>query len=264
MKAKDLSVSIIVGFSWVLLANLLNGIYTSPDLSAPTLKTKTTSTTSEFSVIPVTPKNGGALDFLQLVFYIVIIAIAVGIVYGVYRLLRGSSFIRRMMKSPPKSQSLEKRVKSVSDARIKARSILERGLETGEYTWAVIEAYRVLDKELDAFRAIARPKHWTPKEYAYHVSRPIYQPAIKGIVEIFYRVQYGNQNARKEDVLDFLVLLDGIFVDEITPTKGREIANLIQKHDLSYDEVLIPRVADFTKPFMPGETVIEKEEDKDE
>lgn len=264
MKAKDLSVSIIVGFSWVLLANLLNGIYTSPDLSAPTLKTKTTSTTSEFSVIPVTPKNGGALDFLQLVFYIVIIAIIVGIVYGVYRLLPGSSFIRRMMKSPPKSQSLEKRVKSVSDARIKARSILERGLETGEYTWAVIEAYRVLDKELDAFRAIARPKHWTPKEYAYHVSRPIYQPAIKGIVEIFYRVQYGNQNARKEDVLDFLVLLDGIFVDEITPTKGREIANLIQKHDLSYDEVLIPRVADFTKPFMPGETVIEKEEDKDE
>ena len=77
-------------------------------------------------------------------------------------------------------------------------------------------------------------------------------------------MQYGKQEATKNDVMDFLTLLDGIFVQEVTPTIGQEIANLVQRHELSYQEVLIPRVADFTKPFVPGGTVIEKEEVRDE
>ncbi len=265
MKAKDLSISLAIGFGWVLLANILNGIYTSPDLSSPSIATKTTTTGEETTRnISIPSRSAGSSAILQILVFVFMGIVIIGVLYALYKVMPESSFIRRIGRSPGRVETMEKKVKSLSDARLRAKDILQKGLETGELTWAVIEAYRVLDKELDAFRAVARPKHWTPKEYAYHVSYPIHQPSIRGIVEIFYRIQYGRQNATKGDVLDFLLLLDAIFTEEITPTLNEKVSALVNKHDLSYDEVLIPRVADFTKPFMPGGAIIEKENDKDE
>jgi hypothetical protein len=108
--------------------------------------------------------------------------------------------------------------RNLEDARIAAYRIIEEGLQNGTYTESFVEAYIALDLALDDFRDIKRPKHITPKEYAFSVSTPVFRPSVFRFVSRFYELRYGGRHANEEDLLAFREQLNFLFIDEVTPT----------------------------------------------
>ena len=88
---------------------------------------------------------------------------------------------------------------------------MNNSLASSNYTEGYIEAYQILDEDLDFFREIARPKFYTPKEYAFSVKNPVFKPAVYQFVKIFYGIRYGSIEATESNVKSDKTLNGKIF-----------------------------------------------------
>ena len=257
-KSNDTLIFVGVTIAWILLIIGVNMIPAStPDLSEPSLPETTSSSnpsepliSSTFSVKPDNDQNSETINNIAILLKKLLYVFLFIVIYLLYRLIMANykGFKLRKIRKEKHEEVENKDIYSLKMASINAEKILQEALKMGNYTEGVIKAYHVLDKQLASFREIARPEYWTPKEYAYRVKEPIYQNAVKGIVEIFYKVRYGQKSATKEDVLDFLLFLKGIFIDKLNPSLEEHINSKISLKE-NYDGIYIPRVYDFTKPF---------------
>ena len=93
-----------------------------------------------------------------------------------------------------------------------------------------------------------RPKHVTPKEYAFSVSLPVFRAGVFRIVSTYYDIRHGSKEATKGDLYSFRQQLDYLFVDDI-PEDTREEWEMEFKHSTSNDyDFKIPRYTDHTRP----------------
>jgi hypothetical protein len=196
---------------------------------------------------PVEPSGNplvGILDFLQIV---VLIGLGILIILFLYR-AAGWYRYNSFRFSRNKEKVIQEQIKKIKDARTRAYEIIEKGLKSGNYTSAFIEAYHALDESLDYFREIRRPKYWTPKEYAYSVSEPVFQASVYRFVDTFYRLRYGMQSAERDDLLNFRLELDYLFVDDVPDDVKQSWITQFDRIKANRIKYQIPRLIDPTKP----------------
>jgi hypothetical protein len=209
----------------------------------------TTSKTTSFSPTnggPTTGTGSNANLFRNIMFVLLVVAIG-GILFYLIRSLYVMSS-SRIQSSEEMEKLEEKKVKKLIDARTQAYQILRDGIVNKTYTESYIKAYHALDKDLDYFREIARPKYWTPKEYAFSVRDPLFRPSIYSFVKLFYNLRYGMQNAFQSDLEIFIQALDRLFTEDIDLTlRTRLLADY--KSELEGQSVYaFPSTRDPTKP----------------
>lgn len=177
---------------------------------------------------PIDPPQAD-LSWLSGFIQLLLIVLLVVALYFIFSFIQGrtnwGSFGR--MKSEAKSKA--KDVQRVKDARIEAFQFIEKGLQTQEYRNYYLLAYLALDEALNSFREISRPKHWTPKEYAYRVNEPIFQPSVFAFVSRFYDYRYGGYSATQEDLLNFQRELHHLFVNEVPEDEAKVMIDAYQK-----------------------------------
>ena len=129
--------------------------------------------------------NFSGLEYIQIIFYIITAVIVFILVYQLMKF--GSDIIgkRKRMVKDEKVISEKEAEKRLKDARTRAYVILNNCLISKDFTGGYIEAYQILDEDLDFFRDIARPKYYTPKEYAFSVKKPVFKPAVYQFVKMY-------------------------------------------------------------------------------
>jgi hypothetical protein len=242
-----------ITLSLFLIASIPAFISDNPDLSVPDRKETITTTSSESSTtttrtsittrsVPPPPDNP-----IPNILFILMGVIGVIFLFLIITRVRRYSAVSAREKSD-KIKSEAEGVFKLINSRDEAHKILKHSLETGSYTDSFIEAYQVLDKNLDYFREVARPKHITPREYAFSVREPIFRPSVYKFVKIFYDLRYGSRQAAMEDIQIFISALEYLFVDEIP---GEEIVNLNKNFEneiLDFKDFKIPDYFDPSKP----------------
>lgn len=249
---REISFYLLVGVLFFAAISLPIYFYPDPDLSPPeplpdqsqginsssaTQQPTTTQPTQEVFVDP--PQNRGLPNVAPLFGLIAVILLFIGIL---------SLVKRRGLTTMLSTQTEDVKVSKLKFSRDQARDILINARKSGDYTLAVIEAYQALDSALDNFREVARPKHWTPKEYAFSVRDPVFPPSVYRIISIFYEVRYGLNQATRENVETFLVYLDRLLVKE-NSKQEQELET--EKFDLTkqlWNQFEIPIKGDLTKP----------------
>ena len=199
----------------------------TPPTTSPTLSSSSISLVS-FAIV--------------LLFAILTIVMIFFVVRILRRKLRSSTLIKGGTKN------VEEKVQSLKFSRSRAESLLKLALETGEYTTGIINAYIALDEALDNFREIARPKHWTPKEYAMSVKQPVFRPTVYKIVEKFYEIRYGLRLAEEHEVKLFLELLNKLFDSEILGKEKDEMLQEFEKIKVQFLDYQIPTKGSLFKP----------------
>ncbi|MDH5402014.1 MAG: hypothetical protein OEY49_05950 [Candidatus Heimdallarchaeota archaeon] len=191
--------------------------------------------------------SGSMTNILQILLNIIIFGM---IFYALYFVIKKFN-ITKSSGTSINSNTEEENFIKLKFTRDISLSILERGLSSGKYSEAVYEAYVELDKALDNYREVSRPKYWTPKEYAYRVSKPIFRPNVYNIVNIFYKVNYGGQIATQADVLTFKNNLIKLFENENSEI---EIISAIERFKIIEEEwvkeyQITPFGTDYKKPI---------------
>ena len=241
-----------ITLSLFLIVSIPAFISDNPDLSVPdrreqitTSSTKsttasiTTSSSSTFSPPPENPVPDAIFYIMGLVGIIILFLIIVKV--------RGySKFSSREESDEIKTEA--EGVFKLKNARDAAFQILKQSFTTGAYTESFIEAYQVLDKNLEYFREIARPKHITPREYSFSVREPIFRPSVYKFVKVFYDLRYGSHQGEKEDVLIFISALEYLFTDEIPIEERLKLNKDFELEMLKFKEFKIPDYFDPSKP----------------
>lgn len=195
-------------------------------VSRPTITTTTklvsTKSSSGFSILAV----------------IIVILVLIAII-----LLIKSSRRKITLKKPIHSD-----VEHLIFSRDEARKLLQESLSTKKYSTAVVDAYLKLDDSLNTFRNAFRPKFWTPKEYAYRVRDPVFQPSVYKIVEIYYEIRYGYKERTREHVLAFLKYLDILLIKEVPKSEILKMQEELNQITQKYKEFVIIPKGDLTKP----------------
>lgn len=234
-------------FISILFFTLVSGpafFYPKPDLTPP--PSNNPSQVTNTPSISYNPGNGsqslGSFNFYILLFVLGIIALIVFIIqFGNYYTKTRNSRERKILEDSEK-------VSKLKFSRNEALKILENALITGNYTQGVIDAYLALDKALDNFREISRPKDWTPKEYAFTVREPIFRPSVFHIVDIFYYTRYAMKEANKEHITQFIFYLNRLFTNEVDEQeKDSEIKEFLKAKE-RWNLYAIPIRGDLTKP----------------
>lgn len=242
---------LLIGLGVFVTITIPGFLHNQPDLSQPNNIDTTTTTQTTNTVTtqpPPNPGSGGSSPLTQLpnllrIVILVIVVIVLILLISQFRTIRQSTFKREGKEKKEKEQ-----VRQLSRTRDTALEILRNSLITGDYTSSFIEAYVELDHKLEYFRDIARPKHFTPREYSFSVRQPIFQPNVYRFVKIFYRLRYGNQEADRQDIETFIDALEHLFEDEVPQILRNELW-MGFKHEMDmYKEFHIPRQFDLTKP----------------
>jgi len=243
-----------ITLSLFLIVSIPAFISDNPDLSTPDRKeqtsTTTTTTTTTISRSATTartnnppPHQGQVPDIL----FIIMGIVAVIFLFLVITRIRGYSTITDREKSD-KIKTEAEGVFKLINSREEAYKILKQSLKTGTYTKSFIEAYQVLDSNLDYFREVARPKHITPREYAFSVREPIFRPSVFKFVKIFYDLRYGSRHAAMEDILSFISALESLFVSEIPFEEINKMNEDFKNEIMRFKEFKIPEYFDPSKP----------------
>ena len=190
--------------------------------------------------------DGG--NTVQSVFYVV-----TGLILAIllYQLMKyGNNIVsnrKKMVKedAPISPKEAEKRLK---DARTRAYVILNSSIQSGNFTEGYIEAYQILDEDLDYFREIARPKFYTPKEYAFSVKKPVFKPAVYEFVKIFYNIRYGGIEATESSLHTFIFALDNLFIQDVDSDIKIKMEEEFKTDLQSVNQIRIPYNNDPTKP----------------
>ena len=246
---KEISIAITGSMIWMAIL-FLSVADQEPSFVYPKPINISTRAVSE-NPLSTTPRRFSNIDFILVLNFVLLTLIIITLILLVF-IIKKSNFIFRKggIKRKRKQKSLKEKIIDLNLARKQARVRLLRGIEEREYTQTIIEAYQLLDKGLQGFRKMARPKYMTPKEYAFTVFEPVYQNAVRGIVEIFYRIQYGMQQGKRSQVKDFLFFLDHIFVHDVKSTHTQEqVQTRVKNYVTDFSETFIPHGIDFTKPF---------------
>ena len=251
---KEMAMYLFAGLSFLMLLILPGILYTRPNTDLPKitdpLPTPTPSLPSATAPNVNPPRaNLGFIQYiLYLIFFLGLITIVVFIAYTLRKVRFGK------IETVPKTVRMKERVKRLKFSRDEAIRILQNSLATGKYREGIIEAFHVLDGQLDHFRKIARPKHWTPKEYAYGVTKPVFKPSIFIIVDIFYKIQYGMTNGTEKDVRDSLDALKHLFIDENDKIRQEKLTKWFEeKMNEVHKWEIIPMKTDLFKPKPRGE-----------
>jgi len=190
---------------------------------------------------PDPPSNPQLPNLIPLFVGIALIVVVIGLITLVKR--KGVSTGLRNLNEIEKTK-----VSKLKFSRDQARQILINAKETGNYTDGIINAYLSLDSALDNFREVARPKHWTPKEYAFTVREPVFQPSVYKIIEIFYSIRYGLNKGTSEQIDTFLQYLDKMLIEELTSQQRETELQEFEQTKESYQRIRVPLRGDLTKP----------------
>ncbi len=251
---KEMAMYLFAGFGFLVLLILPGILYSKPYTDLPKitdpLPTPTPSLPSARNPNVNPPRAN--LGFLQYIVYLIFFLVAVVVTVFIAYTLRKVRFGKVERVSKP--IRMKEKVKRLKFSRDEAIRILQNSLMTGKYREGIIEAFHVLDEQLDHFRKIARPKHWTPKEYAYGVINPVFKPSIFMIVDIFYKIQYGMANGTEKDVKDTLVALQHLFIDENDKIRQERLTKWFEeKMNEVHKWEIIPMKTDLFKPKPRGE-----------
>ncbi len=240
---KELLIYLSFGLLFFIAISYPAFFYPQPDTSVPEILDPPTRPPTTFSQVQVEPIS---LQFLNALFMILGFLGALAIILLILLAARKIKIDRTPRQKVP---TLREKVKRLKFSRDEAIRILKQALETGKYTEGIIESFHVLDEQLENFRKIARPKHWTPKEYAVGVTDPVFKPSAYVLVQIFYRVQYGQIPATRDDVLRSLDALQHLFIDENPEEKRKDMARWFEEEvSLLRQWEIIPRTGDLLKP----------------
>ncbi len=191
------------------------------------------------------PNLNSAVGLLQILGLLIALAL---VIYAVAKLAPLLTRLGARIDQPKEITRREK-VEKLKFSRELALKVLYEALETGKFTEAIIEAYHILDEQLTYFRPIARPAHWTPKEYAFAVNKPAFRPSVFKLVTIFYRLQYGKGEANRDDVITCIEAIKRLFVNEVDPVqKKREIEWYNQEVSKERIWTIVPTKGDMLKP----------------
>lgn len=236
-----------------LIVSIPAFISDNPDLSVPDrLEQKTTTSTSRTTTSKTTTQNPTTYSpppdnpLPNTLFYLMGI-IGVIFLFIIITRIRAYSTLSTREKSD-KIKTEAEGVFKLKNARDDAFDILKESLTTGAYTESFIRAYQVLDKNLDYFREVARPKHITPREYAFSVREPIFRPSVFKFVKIFYDLRYGSHHAEKEAIFTFISALEYLFVNEIPIEEISKLDKDFELDMLKFKEFKIPDYFDPSKP----------------
>lgn len=243
-----------ITLSLFLIVSIPAFISDNPDLSVPDRReqvsttssrttTSTTSTTTQTTRSFTPPEENPVPDIL---FILMIIIGVIFLVLIIIRIKGYSSLADRSKSDEIKSEA--EGVYKLINSRDEAYRILRKSLETGAFTESFIQAYQVLDQNLDYFREVARPKHITPREYAFSVRKPIFRPSVFNFVKIFYDLRYGSRQASIEDITTFISALEYLFVDEIPIHELNKLMERFEQEMLAYKDFKIPEYFDPSKP----------------
>ncbi|RMG26345.1 MAG: DUF4129 domain-containing protein [Methanobacteriota archaeon] len=240
---KELIIYIVLGLLFFIVVSFPAFFHSSPNTSVPEIRSPPTRASPTFSPVPVQPVSLGFLNGLFMVLGFI------GVLAIILLVLLAARKVRFERTPREKVPTLREKVKRLKFSRDEAIRILKEALETGKYQEGIIDAFHVLDAQLENFRKIARPKHWTPKEYAIGVTDPVFKPSAYILVQIFYRVQYGQMSATREDVLRSLDALQSLFIDENPPEKRERMSSWFEEEIASIRQwEIIPRTGDLLKP----------------
>lgn len=227
-----------------------------PDLSIPERNepvettpttTKPTETTSQGPTRTAGPISPPEPSPLPNILFVLMGLIGLAFLIFIIASIRRASLFSATVRSE-KIKTEEEGVHKLKNARDEAYLILKKSLEVGNYTESFIKAYQVLDKNLDYFREIARPKHYTPREYSFSVREPIFRPSVYSFVKIFYDLRYGSSHAEMENIHTFITALDNLFASDILEIYREEMWNDFNDELKGYKEFTIPATFDPTKP----------------
>jgi hypothetical protein len=214
----------------------------SPNLTYPTARPQIEPPEFDFNI------DFDGSETVQTIFYIVT---GLVLAFLLYQLMKYGSNIVSNRKKMVKDQEVispkeaEKRLK---DARTRAYVILNNSLASSNYTEGYIEAYQILDEDLDFFREIARPKFYTPKEYAFSVKNPVFKPAVYQFVKIFYGIRYGGAKATEDNIITFISSLDNLFEKDVDRAVKLTMEDEFLVEIKSVNQLHIPYNNDPTKP----------------
>ncbi len=192
--------------------------------------------------------------------YILVFIMTILVIYVLHRLIKS---YRRSASDPKVKTDKRERVENLKFSREKAREILINSKATGEYTSGVILAYQELDSALDNFREAKRPKHWTPKEYAFSVKEPLFKPNVYRIVNVFYKTRYAEISSTLSDVDEFLQALDMLFVSENSPEEKSRLQTFFDKEFSKERHWNIIPTGDVLKPKKLQEYTLFKLQEKE-
>lgn len=241
---KEIGVYLLTGLVFFLIVSLPAFFYPSPDTSTPIIEEPPPERT--VPTVEVRPPPAVPLDILNIIFWVIAI---LGMIVVAILVLMAARKIQIDRTPREKVPSLKEKVRKLKFSRDEAIRILQECLISGEYSKGIVDAFHVLDEQLDNFRKIARPKHWTPKEYAIGVTEPVFKPSAYTLVKIFYRVQYGQMAATKDDVLQSLDALEHLFIDENPPEKREQMNRWFEEEISTIRQwEIIPRQGDLLKP----------------
>jgi len=187
--------------------------------------------------INVGPQRNPDLSWLSSLFYIVVIGAILFSIYFIYTQIKLYNDGRARPESNRRDLNVKEARLHLEDARTRAYEIIEQGLLTGNYTEAYINAYIALDESLDNFREFKRPKHFTPKEYAFTVQAPVFSPSVFRFVSSYYDIRYGMSEATKAQLLEFKQSLDYLFIEDVPESIAAEWRAAFQSYLTSAEQL---------------------------
>lgn len=223
-----------------LLFLIIAVINPRPNLTYPTARPEIEPPEFDFDI--------GSGDTIQTIFYVVTGLLLAFLLYQLFKY--GSDIVanRKKMTKEEEIISPKEAEKRLKDARTRAYVILNNSLVNAQFTQGYIEAYQILDEDLEFFRDIARPKFYTPKEYAFSVKKPVFKPAVFQFVKIFYGIRYGSIEATESDVKTFISALDNLFEKDVDSATKKTMEADFSDEVKSVRRLHIPYNNDPTKP----------------
>ncbi|MHA2250851.1 MAG: DUF4129 domain-containing protein [Candidatus Kariarchaeaceae archaeon] len=263
----EMSIYLTIGLVFFAAVTIPALLVTDPNLTPPTRSSETSDQSSFSNPFTSTPSldtsintgdpgtvnnspgeienlSGINFNFNFLTYIILTIAAIIFLIF----LIRTVSTFRSYAIDTQEKKSEKEQVRKVKDARTQAYQILHEGLLEKIYTEPYIRAYQALDTNLDYFREIARPKYWTPKEYAFSVREPIFRPSVYIFVKQFYNLRYGKFEADATDLEQFIYALDRLFVKDIDTQEKEDMEGRFAIETQSISSYQYPEDFDPTKP----------------
>jgi len=194
------------------------------------------------------PSTSSNFGFYRIILYALLVIGGIILLYFLVQSLNYTLTNLKQRKSTQRSSTAVAQRRKLEDARSKAYEIIAEGLATGKYTRAYIEAYIALDRGLENFREISRPKHVTPKEYAFSVSPPVFQAGVFRTVSVYYDLRFGHHNASQDQLLGFRQQLDYLFLEDVPPSIKEDWSHIFETAIKKDYEFKIPRIIDQTRP----------------
>ncbi len=155
------------------------------------------------------------LTILLIIFLVVFFLLIGSIVVSHYRKVKRREMLEKEDKTSPDQKEMKIRRKRLGNQIEEIITFLNSCLD-GQYSSGITIGFERLDSALKDYTKISRPGWLTPREFSRLEIPYFNHTAMINAVEKFYRITYGEKEALRKDLEDFIHYLESAIEDQKT------------------------------------------------